>query len=468
MAPVAWVALAALTGSCSTQDPTEHYRPLRPHQGQQSSSFGSSSTSGGGAGISTSASGGASATGDKSSTGGAAGESGSNDTTGAGGTGGGGGTGTTGGVTFDCGPAPVSEAAFTKQALRAAAADCAQYHYCEFEGRARVLEAAISAYVHDGSPMTLEAARDAWREAMARWQILEMFQFGPLSTSSMLAGRDIWTGQDVREKIYAWPTTGRCRVDEEVIERKFVDRGMESALISGRGLYALETLLFYTGTDTACLPTTASAKAWANLDTATISEYRLDYAVAVSEDIVDQIAGLIELWNPSGGNFEQGFVSGSAYPNEQEAMNVLGWALTYIEKEVKSFKLGLPAGYTLDASVNEPEAPYAGVGHHNIVNNFLGFRSLFQGCGPNGEGLGFDDWLTESGHADLARDMIDAWQAAYQVAVNLPPLQQASQAELEAAYLTLKTLTDLLKSNLLGTGSVLNLDLPASLEGDTD
>src|SRR5690606_29499142 len=87
MAPVAWVALAALTGSCSTQDPTEHYRPLRPHQGQQSSSFGSSSTSGGGAGISTSASGGASATGDKSSTGGAAGESGSNDTTGAGGTG---------------------------------------------------------------------------------------------------------------------------------------------------------------------------------------------------------------------------------------------------------------------------------------------------------------------------------------------------------------------------------------------
>jgi hypothetical protein len=47
-------------------------------------------------------------------------------------------------------------------------------------------------------------------------------------------------------------------------------------------------------------------------------------------------------------------------------------------------------------------------------------------------------------------------------------LAQASDAELEQAYQSVKALTDLLKNELLGTGSPLNLDLPDSVAGDTD
>ena len=120
------------------------------------------------------------------------------------------------------------------------------------------------------------------------------------------------------------------------------------------------------------------------------------------------------------------------------------------------------------APVSEPEAVYAGVAHDNIAQNLLGFRSLFQGCGANGQGLGFDDWLREAGHAELADDIVAAWHAAFRTAQALPPLAQASDAELEQAYLSVKGLTDLLKNELLGTGSPLNLDLPDSVAGDTD
>jgi uncharacterized protein len=130
--------------------------------------------------------------------------------------------------------------------------------------------------------------------------------------------------------------------------------------------------------------------------------------------------------------------------------------------------LGIPAGYTLTHPVSTPETPYAHVGAETIRANVQGFRSLFQGCGANGQGLGFDDWLIEAGHPELAQDMIAAWQGAAKAAEGFSaPLDEASP-ELEAFYQAVKALTSLLKSDLFGAGSPLNLKLPGGVEGDTD
>jgi hypothetical protein len=51
---------------------------------------------------------------------------------------------------------------------------------------------------------------------------------------------------------------------------------------------------------------------------------------------------------------------------------------------------------------------------------------------------------------------------------SLPPLHEASPPTLDEAYLAVKALTDLLKTELLGPGSPLNLDLPGTVVGDTD
>jgi hypothetical protein len=300
------------------------------------------------------------------------------------------------------------------------------------------------------------------------WSGLELFQFGPLSSAAVTAGKDSYQGKGIRDRIYSWPLVSRCRVEEQVESRRYQSTGMDPVLVSGRGFFALEYLLFYEGSDTACAATSPTFAAWTSLSPQTIDERKRAYARAVARDISTQAAALRSAWDPAEGNFRQVFVSASGYPSEHEAMTVLAWALTYFERETKDWKVGIPAGYTLVHPVAQPESPFANVGTDNIRENLVGFRRLFQGCGESGEGIGFDDWLEQAGHGALAGDLVAAVQTAKPVVDALPALPSASTQELDAAYQALRRVTNLLKADLFGAGSPLNLKLPATIENDTD
>jgi len=118
--------------------------------------------------------------------------------------------------------------------------------------------------------------------------------------------------------------------------------------------------------------------------------------------------------------------------------------------------------------VSLPESPYAQLATETMRANLRGFRSLWQGCGDSGEGLGFDDWLEAAGHAELAADLDRALQASQAALDALPSLHDATTEQVAAAHGTLRELTALLKGDLFGAGSPLNLKTPASVEGDTD
>jgi hypothetical protein len=201
---------------------------------------------------------------------------------------------------------------------------------------------------------------------------------------------------------------------------------------------------------------------------AEISSAKLDYASAISEDVLARIRGLRELWSPEGGNFRQTFIDAAGYETEQQALNVLAWSLIYAEREVKDWKVGIPAGYTTTSPVTVAETPFAHVGTESLRQNLEGFRALFQGCGPSGEGLGFDDWLSDAGAPELAADMIVALDGARTAAGNFPAFEQATPEDLENLYQAIKALTNLLKSDFFGTGSILNLKLPEGVASDTD
>jgi len=368
---------------------------------------------------------------------------------------------------YGCGEAPLSTDAFTRQGLRAAAADCAQWHYCRFEGAAKLLSDELSAYAATPSDETLTVAQTSFAQAMNLWSINEIFQFGPLASASESSGKDAYQGLGIRELIYAWPLSARCRVEEQVALRTYT-KGMDNVLLAGRGLFALDYLLFYPGLDTACTAASATGKAWPMLSETDIALGKLDYAAALGDDIVQQMATLRAAWAADGSNFRPLFVDATGYPSEQEAMKVLSWALVYVEHEVKDWKLGIPAGHTASAPVSVAEAAYSGLGTPAIRANLRGFQGLFQGCGANGEGLGFDDWLTEAGHAELANDIVAALADAQRFADAAPPLEQSTPQEVEAFYQAVKALTDLLKNDLFGAGSPLGLTLPKGVEGDTD
>jgi predicted lipoprotein len=343
------------------------------------------------------------------------------------------------------------------------------WHYCKFDVLARDLDERTQQYADDPGEATLQSAQQAWRDAMVFWSQLELFQFGPLGSKAESAGRDMYEGRGIRDYVYAWPTTARCRVEEQLVSQAYAEHGMTSVLISGRGLFGLEYLLHYSGSDTACAAASATGTGWAELSESTLAERKRDYAVALASDVAQQIETLTQLWSPDGDNFLETFVTaGGMYPDEQEVMKVMAWALVYLEKEVKDYKLGIPAGYTLTHPVTHEETPFAQLGSDTLRANLEGFRSLFQGCGEAGEGLGFDDWLSEVGHAELASDMVSALANAQAVAEDFPPMQTASAEQIEELYQAVKALTVLLKSEFFGAGSPLNLQLPSGVASDTD
>lgn len=368
---------------------------------------------------------------------------------------------------YGCGDAPVSTQAFTRQALRGAAAACAQWHYCRFEGGAQVLADELSVHAASPTPDSLAAVKVAYAKAFELLSVDELFQFGPLASQAESAGKDSYQGQGLRELMYSWPASARCRVDEQVALRTYT-KGMNNVLAAGRGLFALDYLLYYGGSDTACTATSSTGKAWLALSEDDIAAAKLEYATALGDDILSQAQALRRAWAADAGNFGPLFVNATGYPSEPEAMKVLAWALLYVEREVKDWKLGMPSGHTASAPVSAAEAAFSGLKVEAIRQNLRGFRGLYQGCGPSGEGLGFDDWLTEAGHPELAQEIVEAYVLAQAAADAAPELDQSTPAQLEFLYQEVKRLTDLLKNDLFGAGSPIGLTLPKGIEGDTD
>lgn len=366
---------------------------------------------------------------------------------------------------LDCGPAPSTTGAFTKQALLGAAADCAAWHACGFQNAASVLKASTDAY-EAAPPEQIEQARGAaqaaWKGAMEAWSKLELFQFGPVGSKVI----DKYHGRGLRSWIHPWPDTNRCQVETQVAGKGYQTDGFQFVVPGGRGLFALEYLLFYPGSDISCLPNATATQAWATFTPEALAAAKNDYAVAVSDNILALALEVSNVWSPSGENFKAKLQAFEGYGSEQETLNVVAWSLMYPEKEVKDWKLGGRAG--IQATAPSSESPFAGVEVSNMRTNLRAFRSLFQGCGEGGAGIGFDDWLISAQNPQLAADMLAALDRAQAAADAFPEFSTATEAQFVAMYGEIKPLSDLLKNSFFGSASPLNLKLPASAASDTD
>jgi uncharacterized protein len=238
-------------------------------------------------------------------------------------------------VDYGCGQPPISSAPFTRRALRAAAAECAQWHYCRLEGGARLLTDALDEYSAAPSDAALAATRAAFAEAFALTSAAELFQFGPYPSQSVSSGKDGYQGKGYRELIYAWPLSSRCKVEEQLVVRSYA-QSMSAVLLNARGMFALDYLLHYPGADTECAPTSVTGQAWPALSAEDLAAAKLEYAVALGSDVLDQSRALRAAWSPEEGDFTPLLVDTTGYQNdEQEAMKVIAWSLLYIERDVK-------------------------------------------------------------------------------------------------------------------------------------
>jgi len=365
--------------------------------------------------------------------------------------------------------APVT---FTKAGLLTAIGDCALGRYRAFAQRAQALADATRAYGEARSEERRTAAQAALRAALASWQELELFRFGPAASANEPGGRDL------RNPIYYFPDINYCFIDQQIVSRSYAQQPLALAP-SARGLGAIEYLLFHAGRENSCaqVVTINANGSWAQLSADELSARRAAYAAAVSEDVRVQAAALADAWEPGRGDYYGQFTRAGAgstlFPTDQSAFNVVDNALYYVDKELKDWKVGLPVGLSPDCMTGTcpqaVESRWSLSSNSNIVANLAGFRLLLQGCGPGFTGLGFDDWLRAIGRGDLADRMIGAVRAAEQNAQSLPlPLEAllgSDRGRVISLYEALKAISDPLKADF---GSALNLGLPMSVQGDND
>ncbi len=361
----------------------------------------------------------------------------------------------------------------TREALLKAAGTCVLTEAREFQAAAVGLEEAAAALVAQPEAGPREAARQAYHQAMDAWQILEVMQLGPAAPRSLPGGAEL------RDNIYSWPLVSRCAIEEQLVSRGYEAASFPESLVSRRGLYALEYLLFHEGQDSACPPSSPiiSGGTWAALSEEELSSRRRAYAAAAAADVRRRATQLVEAWEEGKGHFahtlETAGPGNAVYPTTQAALNSLSDALFYVELQVKDRKLARPLGLRDcdgDTCPELLESRFAGRSKANVRANLAGFRLMAQGCGEDHAGVAFDDLLEAVGSEPLAaklRERMVAAQAAVE-AVEETELEQAlaqDKASVRALYDAVKGVTDVLKTEMV---TVLDLELPQTVEGDND
>ena len=340
-----------------------------------------------------------------------------------------------------------------------------------FATKAAALPDAIAAHctalaADPGASATL--ARTAWSETMDAWQRAEGALIGPV----------VMDHNQLRDLIYAWPLLSTCRVDRDTASR-FADPSsydISVRLVNERSLASIEYLLYTTNTNHTC---TTEPPGWTSLG-ANLPLARCQLAEALARDVATQAATLETAWRVNGGDFggelARAGQSGSSISTAQEGVNRVSDSLFYVDRMVKDMKLGEPAGIVLNACGTVGEPCLAEVEHFfgdrstfAIRANLKTAREVFTGTIDAGDGLGFDDFLTELGHGDVATRMTNNLDAAITAADVLPDsfldALANSYSKVSATHTAITLFTNDLKSQFL---TLLSLEIPDDVAADND
>ena len=323
-------------------------------------------------------------------------------------------------------------------------------------------EATAALDADPSSARSLTDARNAWEDALAVWQRLEVMQIGPMASSLTAVG-----GRDLRDAVYSWPLTNRCLVDQRTLRRDFSSESFfDDVLVNSTGFDALETLLFSDPASHACPSQVISDAQWSDLGVSGIEEARAEYAAVLARRIASDVDDVADLWaSEFATSLAKPGTADSLFTDELSAANALFDALFYLETHVKDQKLGWALGTTTcgeDDCSSKLESPIAGRSSAWISENLSGFRALFTG----GNGMGLHDLLIIVEEPELADRVLDALDAADGAVAALDgPLDQVDTTSLEEAHAAIKAVTDLLRTDV---ATVLMLQVPSEAAGDND
>ena len=313
------------------------------------------------------------------------------------------------------------------------------------------------------------SAKQSWRDAMAVWQIAEVMQIGPLVDNN----------NDLRNKIYSWPNTSACALDQDVVLAEQASYDINTRTSSRKGLDAIEYLLFNPNLNHSCTVFGTDPQGWNNRTDEDRTAARCGLAKLASADLVSNSEELLTAWNGTANS--QGYADilknagqqDSVFNNAQDAVNDVSDAIFYVDKLTKDAKLATPLGVFandcgLSPCAENVESRFANHSLQNIISNIQGLNMIFLG-GETDAGIGFDDYLVDVGAADTATkmrgDLTEVIEFALSLQSSLTDLLVQDPEQVKEVHDQLKDVTDNMKTDFIQR---LALELPATSAGDND
>ena len=327
-----------------------------------------------------------------------------------------------------------------------------------FEAELNVLQEVL--FQLQEEPEALEVwslAQQQWVRTTQQWQTLEVLQIANLGSSLSVVG-----GADIRDRIYSWPTTSPCRMDQLTVTRSFQQAEFfEPGDVSVLGLDAVEYLLF-ADFETECpnQVSPVSDGVWAGFTESELRTRRSEFAAILVDELRTVTDEAIDFW--------QGGFPYDLYDEDVDGLNAVFDGMLYVESMLKERKLAYPMGYTTACTVDcwqEAEAIFSGQSLTWISANLDGLSQLLN---PTEE-IAFSMILSSIAEEDLAIQLeetlaiaegqVQSMDEAFPIAI------QENAPSLMEFYSTVSQLTELLKWNV---SAVLQLEVPQSAAGDND
>jgi len=337
---------------------------------------------------------------------------------------------------------------------------------------ARELERLADVHRREPTPAHLDRVREAWRSTAREWQHAELLQLGP-SASVARPG-----GLGIRDEIYSWPTSNRCRVDDALIEHAYEDpAAFADEIVIVRGLDAMEHLLFNEDTGNACHPAHPinESGAWPALSPDALATRRASYAATLATLVREEVEGLARAWDAPDEGFSTALMTAGhgspVFDTPDEALDELLVAMFYLDVVVRELKLALPLGFGVCrrgcSGQVESHASHASIAH--VASNLRAFRWLFLGSREREPAVGFDDLLIWVGEAELATRMVRQIDEALALAESVEqPLPAVIEAEPERAFELHQAVTRIVEDLRGPLVTALRLSVPSGVGGETD
>ncbi|MEM7232750.1 MAG: imelysin family protein [Planctomycetota bacterium] len=286
--------------------------------------------------------------------------------------------------------------------------------------------------LHDGADAsTLAAAQEAWRGARDAWNPCEVFIIGEPLEDLLLARIDT---APINPAFVELEVSGTDTIDEAYVETMGSTR---------TGFHAIEYLLFDAEN--------GDAAVLESLTTGENASRRLDYVLAVSENLVTLARRILAAWTDEGG-LEADFESGITGIEKSRIDDLVNRALEFLEL-VADQRLGRPLGRTSFGLPQEPgaESDESGYSRTDILGDLHGIELMYLGDADDATVDGLSELVQTTSieiddeFRELLQESIDLTEA---IPETLADSGESSTATVEAAFLKIRELKRLVALDL--------------------